>query len=199
LRLRLRLHLTARVYNFDLTEKYSHQAELDAHANSSSSVFLLPDIDALTSTYFVQLTLEDVTGKRLSSNFYWLSKESETLDWSKVTYDTTKALANAQYGDFAGLNSLPKVRLKHSSRTEHSGDEMFTHVLVENPEKSLAMFVHLSVRRSNDGAEALPVRWQDNYFSLLPGEKREITAEYRRSDLHNSKPMVSVDGWNVVQ
>jgi exo-1,4-beta-D-glucosaminidase len=76
---------------------------------------------------------------------------------------------------------------------------MLTHVFVENPDKSLAMFVHLAVRRSNDRAEVLPVIWQDNYFSLLPGEKREITAEYRQSDLHNSKPMVSVDGWNVVQ
>ncbi len=74
---------------------------------------------------------------------------------------------------------------------------MLTHVFVENPEKNLAMFVHLSVKRSNDGKEILPVLWQDNYFSLLPGEKRDITAEYRQSDVHNSKPMVSVDGWNV--
>jgi exo-1,4-beta-D-glucosaminidase len=194
-----KLRLTARVYNLDLTEKYSHQAVLDAAADSSSNVFLLPDIDGLTSTYFVRLTLDDGTGKRLSSNFYWLSQKSETLDWSKVTYDTTEALAKAQYGDFVGLNSLPRVRLKHSTSTEHKGSEMLTHVFVENPDRSLAMFVHLAVKRSNDGEEVLPVRWQDNYFSLLPGEKREITAEYRQSDLHKSKPMVSVDGWNVAE
>jgi exo-1,4-beta-D-glucosaminidase len=149
--------------------------------------------------YFVQLTLDDDTGKRLSTNFYWLSKKSETLDWSKVTYDTTEALAKAQYGDFLGLNSLPRVRLKHSTRTEHRGSEMLTHVLVENPDKSLAMFVHLAVKRSNDSKGIPPVLWQDNYISLLPGEKREITAEYRESDLQNSKPLVSVDGWNVAE
>jgi exo-1,4-beta-D-glucosaminidase len=55
------------------------------------------------------------------------------------------------------------------------------------------------VKRSSDGKEILPVLWQDNYFSLLPGETRELTAEYRQSDLHNSKPTVSVDGWNVVE
>jgi exo-1,4-beta-D-glucosaminidase len=194
-----KLRLTTHVYNLDLTERYSHQAELDAPADSSINVFKLPDIDGLTSTYFVELALEDSAGKRLSSNFYWLSKKSETLDWSKVTYDTTEALAKAQYGDFAGLNSLPRVRLKHSTSTEHKGSEMLTHVFVENPNKSLAMFVRLVVKRSNDGAEVLPVVWQDNYFSLLPGEKREITAQYRQSDLHNSKPMVSVDGWNVAE
>jgi exo-1,4-beta-D-glucosaminidase len=194
-----KLRLTTRVYNLDLTEKYSHQAMLDAPADSSSNVFTLPDIDGLTSMYFVQLTLDDDTGKRLSTNFYWLSKKSETLDWSKVTYDTTEALAKAQYGDFLGLNSLPRVRLKHSTRTEHRGSEMLTHVLVENPDKSLAMFVHLAVKRSNDSKGIPPVLWQDNYISLLPGEKREITAEYRESDLQNSKPLVSVDGWNVAE
>jgi exo-1,4-beta-D-glucosaminidase len=192
-----KLRLTAQVYNVDLTEKYSHQAVLDAPADSSTNVFTLPDIDGLTSTYFVRLTLDGDTGKRLSTNFYWLSKKSETLDWSKVTYDTTEALAKAQYGDFVGLNSMPIVRLKHSSKTEHKASEMLTHVFVENPDKSLAMFVHLAVKRSNDGKEVLPVLWQDNYFSLFPGEKREITAQYRQSDLLDPKPMVSMDGWNV--
>jgi exo-1,4-beta-D-glucosaminidase len=194
-----KLRLTTRVYDLDFREKYSQQAMLDAIADSSRNVFTLPDIDGLTSTYFLQLTLDDDTGKRLSTNFYWLSKKSETLDWSKVTYDTTEALAKAQYGDFLGLDSLPRVHLKHFSRTEHRGGEMLTHVFVENPGKSLAMFVHLAVKRSSDGKEILPVLWQDNYFSLLPGETRELTAEYRQSDLHNSKPTVSVDGWNVVE
>jgi hypothetical protein len=30
----------------------------------------------------------------------------------------------------------------------------------------------------------LPVLWEDNYVSLLPGEKREIMATYRASGLH---------------
>jgi exo-1,4-beta-D-glucosaminidase len=59
--------------------------------------------------------------------------------------------------------------------------------------------VHLAVKRSNDSKGIPPVLWQDNYISLLPGEKREITAEYRESDLQNSKPLVSVDGWNVAE
>src|SRR5258708_29601798 len=40
-----KLRLTTRVYNLDLTEKYSHQAMLDAPADSSSNSFLLPDLD----------------------------------------------------------------------------------------------------------------------------------------------------------
>jgi exo-1,4-beta-D-glucosaminidase len=40
------------------------------------------------------------------------------------------------------------------------------------------------------------VIWQDNYFSLLPGEKREITATYPELPRY-SKPVVQVEGWNV--
>jgi exo-1,4-beta-D-glucosaminidase len=74
-----KLRLTTRVYDLDFTEKYSQPAMLDASADSSSKVFTLPDIDGLTSTYFLQLTLDDDTGKRLSTNFYWLSKESRDV------------------------------------------------------------------------------------------------------------------------
>jgi exo-1,4-beta-D-glucosaminidase len=39
--------------------------------------------------------------------------------------------------------------------------------------------------------------WQDNYISLMPGEKRELTATYRASELGPAKPVVEVSGWNV--
>jgi len=41
------------------------------------------------------------------------------------------------------------------------------------------------------------VVWQDNYISLLPGEKREVTATYRLIDLGNAKPSVELHGWNT--
>ena len=44
--------------------------------------------------------------------------------------------------------------------------------------------------------EVLPVLWQDNYFSLLPGESRQVTATYHASDLRTT-PIVEVEGWNI--
>jgi exo-1,4-beta-D-glucosaminidase len=41
------------------------------------------------------------------------------------------------------------------------------------------------------------VIWQDNYFSLLPGESREITATYRVRDLDKTGAVLAVDGWNI--
>ena len=51
---------------------------------------------------------------------------------------------------------------------------------MENPSKTLAFFVRLKLDKGKGGEEILPVVWQDNYISLLPGEKREITATYQR-------------------
>ena len=68
---------------------------------------------------------------------------------------------------------------------------------IENPSKSLAFFVRLKVNKGVKGEEILPVVWEDNYISLLPGEKREITATYRTSELGTAKPAVEVTGWNV--
>jgi len=70
-------------------------------------------------------------------------------------------------------------------------------VTLENPNKSLAFFVRLKVDRGTRGEEILPVVWNDNYISLLPGEKRELKAIYRAVDLGSAKPEVEVSGWNV--
>jgi len=43
----------------------------------------------------------------------------------------------------------------------------------------------------------LPVLWQDNYFALLPGETRQVTATYRIGDKNKTTPSVEIDGWNV--
>ena len=72
-----------------------------------------------------------------------------------------------------------------------------TRVTLENPSKTLAFFVRLKLDKGKGGEEILPVVWQDNYMSLVPGERREITATYRTRDLGNAKPEVEVQGWNV--
>jgi exo-1,4-beta-D-glucosaminidase len=45
----------------------------------------------------------------------------------------------------------------------------------------------------------LPVLWQDNYVTLLPGEARELTASYAVRDLGAARATLAVDGWNVTR
>jgi exo-1,4-beta-D-glucosaminidase len=143
--------------------------------------------------YFLELRLTDSSGNLVGSNFYWLSTKREIIDWAKSTWWMTPT---DSFADYSALAQLPKVKLSVNERTEQSGPDSVTRVTLENPSKTLAFFVHLKVTRGK-GEEVLPVLWQDNYVSLLPGERREVSATYRTSDLEGTKPTVEVTGWNV--
>ena len=188
------LKLTARVFNVDGTQKFAKDNALDAAADSTTKVFELPQIDGLSPAYFLDLRVTDSSGKLVGSNFYWLSTKAETLDWTKSNWYMTPT---ALYADYTSLAQLPKVKLNVSSRSETQGAESVTHVTIENPGKTVAFFLRLKVDKGKGGEEILPVIWEDNYVSLLPGEKREITATCRASELGTAKPVVEVSGWNA--
>jgi exo-1,4-beta-D-glucosaminidase len=188
------VRVQTKVLNLDMTEKFSNESTVDVPEDGVVKVVALPEIADLSPTYFVSLQISDANGKQLGSNFYWLSTKPETIDWAKSNWYTTPT---ASYADFTALSQLPKVKLNVTERSEKQGEDEITHVMVENPSKNLAFFVRLKVDKSKGGEEILPVLWEDNYVSLLPGEKREITARYRASELAAAKPYVEVEGWNV--
>jgi len=188
------LKLTTKIYNLDATEKFSQENSVDAAADSTAKVFTLPDVSGLSNTYFLVLKLQDSNGRLVGSNFYWLSTKPEMIDWAKSTWWMTPT---SSYADFTAISQLPKVKLKVTDRTERKGEEEITHVTIENPSKNLAFFVRLKINKGSKGEEILPVVWEDNYVSLLPGEKRELSATYHISELAGSKPAVEVNGWNV--
>ena len=188
------LKLITKVYNLDASEKYSQETPVELPADSTSKVFTLPEIQGLSGAYFLVLRLNDGNGKQVGSNFYWLSTKTETLDWEKSNWFTTPT---SSFADYTSLSQLPKVKLAVSSQSSHDGKTATTRVTLENPSKSIAFFVRLKVVKGAGGEEILPVIWQDNYVSLLPGEKREITASYRAAELGTSKPTVEISGWNV--
>ncbi len=188
------VRVSTRVLNLDSTEKFSNDSSVDVPSDGVVKVIALPDIAGLSSTYFVALKVSDSGGKVLGSNFYWLSTKPETLDWAKSTWFNTPT---ASFADFTALGQLPKVKLNVSEHSVRNGDREITHVTLENPSKNLAFFVRLKLKKGAAGPEILPVLWQDNYVSFLPGEKRELTAEYRASELGTEKPVLEVKGWNT--
>ena len=188
------MKVTARVLNLDLSEKFKQEAVLDVTPDSSTKAFVIPEVQGLSATYFLKLTLEDSMGKPVSSNLYWLSTKPEVLDWDKSTWYHTPTKS---YADYTALQNLPKVALKVKSRTERKKGERVMRVSVTNPTANLALAVHLKIAKGRGGEELLPIFWEDNYFPMLSGEKREIRATFREADLKGAKPVVEVDGWNV--
>jgi exo-1,4-beta-D-glucosaminidase len=186
--------VTAKVYNMDLAEKFSKTATADIAEDSAVKVFELPQIEGLSKTYFVRLTLQDAAGKSVSSNFYWLSTQPDVSDWAAGNGRYTPIKT---YADLTALEQLPPVKLRVASRTEQKATEAVDRVTVENPSSHLAFMVHLTVRKGPAGADIQPVYWEDNYFELMPGEKREVSATYQRKLLGGAKSQIKVDEWNI--
>jgi exo-1,4-beta-D-glucosaminidase len=187
--------VSAKLYDLDAKEKGSQEGTMNVAADSSTKAFDLPKVEGLSTTYFLRLQLHDAAGKQLSDNFYWLSTKPDVLDW-KHKKDTVYT-PQAEFADLTGLNTLPQVNLEVKSTKEEQGSKVGVRVSVRNPSGGLAFMVHLRVSKGKGGADVTPIFWSDNYFSLLPGEQRAVTASYDPVDLDDKAAVLEVDGYNV--
>jgi exo-1,4-beta-D-glucosaminidase len=189
-----KLKVTARIFDINSAEKFSKTISLDLPADKNVQAFVIPEIEELTPTFFLKLTLEDAAGKLVSDNSYWLAAKDDVPDFEKSTWYYTPVQS---YADLTQLSSMKPVELRAAGQTTRTGAEETARVTIENPSRDLAFFVRLQIKRGQNGDDVLPVIWEDNYISLLPGEKRELKATYSVKDLHGSAPALTVGGWNV--
>jgi exo-1,4-beta-D-glucosaminidase len=191
------LMVSARVFNLKLEELYSGEARADMESDSTSRVLTIPPFPAVqdAAVYFLRLSLRDAAGKEISSNFYWLPARLSTLAWDKTP--DTAFTPIATFEDLTALNDLPHVKLQVAARFENSGGSDKVRVTLRNSDGALAFMVHAGIRNAHSEDEVLPVLWDDNYVSLLPGESKELVARYLAGGAVGSGASVCVDGWNV--
>ncbi|HUC52824.1 MAG TPA: glycoside hydrolase family 2 protein [Candidatus Cybelea sp.] len=187
--------ITAKIFTIDAQEKASREATLDLQADSSSKAFDLPQPDGLTPTYFLKLELHDAAGKLLSDNFYWLSTKADVLDWNKRR--DTVYTPQKEFADLTGLNTLPIAKVAITKTMQGSGSNSSLTVVAENKSRTVAFMVHPRLTYGKGGEDLTPIFWSDNYFSLLPGEKKSVTATFDSASLKGATPDLVVEGWNV--
>jgi exo-1,4-beta-D-glucosaminidase len=174
------LKATARLYNFNMEEKYSKEVPVDIKADESKKVILRDWPKDLGDVYFLKIRLTDTAGKEISSNFYWLSAKGD------------------ETADFTALNNLPQVKLNFSvSPVQKENGKCSATVEIENPSSSLAFSVNPRFIKRDSKDLILPVFWEDNYFSLLPKEKQKIKVEFNAEDMNGEIPVMVIDGWNI--
>ena len=166
----------AKIYNLDGTEKSSKSVTIDSNIDDVTECFKLEIPSDISATYFVKLKLMD-GDKVLSDNFYWFGKK---------------------YQDHTALSEMNNVTLKGEASVETKGDSQFMTVEFSNPGKDVALTVRAKLLTSPSDERVLPAFYSDNYFSLLPGESKTITIEYRTECLLGGKPKLMVEGWNIV-
>jgi exo-1,4-beta-D-glucosaminidase len=185
------VHLRTRVYDVDGTQRLNRDTVIDVPGDSSMRVTTLQE-QTTSAPYLLDLRLTDAAGHPISTNFYWLSNRMDALSDSSTWYMTPVK----NYADFTALRSMPQAEVTASARFGSSKGVGTATVTLKNPTKAIAFFLRLQVI-GHGGEEALPVEWEDNYVSLLPGETRTMTATYNIRDLGGSPPTVVVTGWNV--
>ncbi len=123
---------------------------------------------------FLCLKILNTDKKILSQNLYWLPDEK---------------------GNYTGLNKMPEVKAEITA-TEHSKGKVALTVKV--PEGGpIAFFNRFSIVDEESKKRILPVFYEDNYISVLPGQSRTVFMEYNAAS--GDRMMVEIEGWNLKQ
>jgi exo-1,4-beta-D-glucosaminidase len=187
--------VAAKLYNIDAKQAASRDASIDLAADTATKAFDLPVPENLSTTYFLKLQLHDASGTLVSDNFYWLSTKPDTMDWKRKK--DTVYTPQKDFADLTGLNSLPQVKLDVQAATHDMGETRTIQLHVKNTTSSVAFMVHPRLTKGQDGDDLVPIFWDDNYFSLLPGEEKSISVSFALVDLGGSEPILTVDGYNI--
>ena len=189
------LQATIRVRNLDGSVPYErHLANIDLAGNSAREVAKLPALADLSSAYFIELELDSRSGKPVSRNVYWLSTQTDELDFPHSNWYLTPV---TRYADLSSLQSLPASASEVRATMRREGSEDITTVTLTVPAsaRTVALFQHVLIRRSAGGEPLLPILWSDNDVTLWPGESLTLTARFAVAG--EAAPVVEVSGWNV--
>jgi exo-1,4-beta-D-glucosaminidase len=189
------MKVAAKLYNIDGKQAASREWTVDVPADAVVKASDLPTPAELSTTYFLKLELRDASGKLVSDNFYWLSTKLDTMNWagrSDTVYTPQK-----DFADLTGLNSLPQVKLEAKAELHDEAKQGTIRLRLKNPSASVAFLVHARVTRDKNGEDVVPIFWDDNYFSLLPGEEKTISAAYEPDDLAGKPPALELGAFNV--
>ena len=176
------LKATAKLYNMNMDEIYAADTPVEIKSDESKKVLFLERPAGAGDITFLKLVLSNNEGKEISSNFYWLYSKGD------------------ENADFTALSKLPEVVLNFSvSSVKQENGKYSAVVEIENPSASLAFSVNPKIIKNDSKDLVLPVFWEDNYFSLLPKEKRSVRVEFDSKNLDGAKPILALAGWNIKQ
>jgi exo-1,4-beta-D-glucosaminidase len=174
--------LKAEIKVYDVNSKllYDKSISISAQANASDKVLDIPAIKNLSELYFLDLRLIDASNKIIADNFYWLSTKKDVCDYKNSEWFITP---NSEYANLKDIRTMPKVKIDTAFDIVEAGDFYEISATLDNPTDKLAFFIELSAINKQTGLTVVPVFWSDNYVSLLPGEKKVLTAKVRKKGL----------------
>lgn len=170
-------NITASVTLYDLHGKSVSENKklltLKAHNLVLLDKVVLPETNT-EEVYFLKLLLSD-KDKVIDENLYWLSNKARSYE---------------------KLNELAKVTLKTDINKSVDNKVIIN---ISNPANETAFFIRLKIN-NQDQELVLPVFFTENYFTLLPGENRQVELDLSTAGNKNESDELKlvVEGWNIV-
>jgi len=146
----------------------STQVKEFSSANDSAIPCFDVEKPAGEPVYYIKLSLSGPEGEVLSDNFYMLGQEP---------------------GNLRAVRSLPAAKLRKSIK--FSGGAAL--LSLENVSDVPAVLVRV-VLKNIHGKQILPVEYSDNYFSLMPGEKKKVEIRWYDS---SASPAIKIEQLNM--
>ena len=171
--------VSAATYNLNGAQAWSNTQTINnIPADQSANAF---GITAGTSTpYFLDLKLKDASGNLVSKNFYWLPDNGTST---------------------SGMISMGKATLSPTANAvwTKNGVENTITCKVVNTSSVCAVACRLLLTQGTGGARILPVHYNDNYFSLIPGDTQSVVVQFDDVDRGSQNPALCLTGINVAQ
>lgn len=179
------------LYGLDGKKLDQQSTELEVAPYTVRKVFDVPALQQPNAFLFLRLYSTD--DKILADNYYCLSAQNDTYDWDNTSWVHTPV---KQYADFSNLASLPQASCSVHAIVKQEPEKLIVEVELGNSPSGVAFFMRLSLKDESD--ELLtPVFWEDNYLTLMPGEKRIVKCVIPSTTIYKDKVTLIVAGWNV--
>jgi beta-galactosidase/beta-glucuronidase len=145
-------NLTAEAHLFDLkgTRLNSQEFTLNVPANSLKIAGKTDTSKKPDGLYFLRLLLKNESGEIVDENLYWMTNQKE---------------------DLQDLEQLNQISLQVKTHKDKNGKR---YVSIKNAGRETAFFTRLKVTDRFTGEIILPVFFGDNYFTLFPGEQKNV-------------------------
>jgi hypothetical protein len=172
---RTHLKLRTRVLSLDNRKLTERVDSLEVPANSVATLGKLDLGAALTreALVLVKLTLTDSRGTTLSDNVYWQGRDAASQ---------------------RRLTALRPQPIEVSARARRAGADTRVDVVLTNRGRAVALGTKITML-DFEGARVLPVYYDDNYVTLLPGESRRLQVLCPATSARCAK--LALRGWNA--
>lgn len=176
------LSVHAGIYTLDGQCCWEKELFTDISANTVKSLFDVPVPEDVEGVYFLKLILRskenglkvNATNSLVVPNVYWLT---------------------TRMNDYSTLAQMPKSNPVIHFSVSQDGTN-YTGKVILQADRHISFFNRIKVFDMETGKRILPVHYSDNYITLMPGDKQEVTLQFS-STLPKERIQIAVDSWTA--